>query len=212
MAISLVLADDHPLVHDGFELLCSREGDFRLLAKCQDGEEALQSVRRSLPDILVLETSLPKMDGFAVLREIRRDRLPTRAVILTAALDDEQALEALRLGVRGVVLKSMPTKLLAQCIRKVHAGGQWLEKQSAGRAIEKMLLREAGARRLANILTPREIEIARMVAQGQSNREISEKLLVREGTVKIHLHNVYKKLGIDNRVDLTLYAQKKGLV
>jgi two-component system nitrate/nitrite response regulator NarL len=212
MAISLVLADEHSLVHDGFEVLCSREGDFHLRARCHDGEEALQAVRRTLPDILVLETSLPKMDGFAVLREIRRERLPTRAVILTAALDDEQALEALRLGVRGVVLKNMPTNLLAQCIRKVHAGGQWLEKQSAGRAIEKMLLREAGGRRLANILTPREIEIARMVAQGQSNREISEKLLVREGTVKIHLHNVYKKLGIDSRVDLTLYAQKKGLV
>jgi DNA-binding NarL/FixJ family response regulator len=75
-----------------------------------------------------------------------------------------------------------------------------------------MLRREAGARRLANILTPREIETVRLVAEGQSNREIADKLGLQEGTVKIHLHNVYKKLGIDNRVDLTLYAQKKGLV
>jgi DNA-binding NarL/FixJ family response regulator len=75
-----------------------------------------------------------------------------------------------------------------------------------------MLLREAGARRLANLLTPREIETVRLVAEGQSNREIADKLGLQEGTVKIHLHNVYKKLGIDNRVDLTLYAQKKGLV
>jgi DNA-binding NarL/FixJ family response regulator len=105
----------------------------------------------------------------------------------------------------------MPSRLLVQCIHTVYGGGQWMEKQSLGQAFEKMLRREAGARRLATILTERETEIMCLVAKGMSNREISERLTIGEGTVKVHVHNIYAKLGVSNRVDLTLYAQKKGL-
>jgi DNA-binding NarL/FixJ family response regulator len=212
MTLTLVLADPHPVFLLGMEQMLATEPDMRVLAHCHTAEDTLKVVRQHRPDLLALDLPFPDRNGLHLLRELKRDSLPTRSVILTAALDDEQALEALKLGVQGVVLKSMPPHLLLQCLRKVHAGGQWLEKQSIGRAVEKMLLREAGARRLANILTPREIETVRLVAEGQSNREIADKLGLQEGTVKIHLHNVYKKLGIDNRVDLTLYAQKKGLV
>jgi DNA-binding NarL/FixJ family response regulator len=210
--IRLVVADSHPLVLDGLEFFCSQQKDMLPVARCMDGKEAVQAVRQHRPDILLLDVELPGMDGLAVLRQLRQDKIPTKAVLLTVALDDKQALEALRLGVRGVVLKTMTTNLLAQCIRKVHAGEQWLEKQSAGRAIEKMLLREAGARKLANILTSREIEVMEFVAKGLGNREIAARLTMGEGTVKTHLYNIYKKLGVNNRVDLTLYAQKKGLV
>jgi DNA-binding NarL/FixJ family response regulator len=212
MALSLVLADPHPVFLLGMEQMLASEPDLQVLASCTTADDTLQAVRRHRPDLLVLDLHFPDRHGLQILRELRRDSLPTRFVILTAALDDEQALEIMRLEVPGVILKSMPSHLLVQCLRKVHAGGQWLEKQSVGRAVEKMLRREAGARRLANILTPREIETVRLVAEGQSNREIADKLGLQEGTVKIHLHNVYKKLGIDNRVDLTLYAQKRGLV
>jgi DNA-binding NarL/FixJ family response regulator len=206
------LADPHPVFLLGMEQMLASEPDLQILARCTRGEEALQSVRRHRPDLMVLDLHFSDRHGLQLIRDLKGDSLATRFVILTAAIDDEQALEVLRLGVQGVVLKSMPPHLLVQCLRKVHAGGQWLEKQSIGRAVEKMLRREAGARRLANILTPREIETVRLVAEGQSNREIADKLGLQEGTVKIHLHNVYKKLGIDNRVDLTLYAQKRGLM
>jgi len=212
MALSLVLADPHPVFLLGMEQMLASEPDLQVVARCTNAEDTLQSVRRHRPDLLVLDLHLPDRHGLHLIRELRGEEFPTRPVILTATIDDEQALEALRLGVPGVVLKSMPSHLLVQCLRKVHAGGQWLEKHSIGRAVEKMLRREAGARRLATILTPREIEIVRLVAEGKSNREIADKLGLCEGTVKIHLHNVYKKLGIGNRVDLTLYAQKKGLV
>jgi DNA-binding NarL/FixJ family response regulator len=212
MALSVVLADPHHVFLLGMEQVLASEPDLQVLARCTTAEETLQSVRRHRPDLLVLDLHLPDRHGLQVIRDLKGDSLPTRFVILTAAIDDEQALEALRLEVQGVVLKNMPPHLLVQCLRKVHAGGQWLEKQSVGRAVEKMLRREAGARRLATILTPREIETVRLVAEGRSNREIAGKLGLQEGTVKIYLHNVYKKLGIDNRVDLTLYAQKRGLV
>jgi RNA polymerase sigma factor (sigma-70 family) len=151
------------------------------------------------------------MDGLAVLRELREAELPTRVVLLTAEVDEDHLLEAMRLGVGGVVLKELAVPLLIQCIRKVYAGDQWLERRSVSRAIEKMLQREAGAREIATILTPRETEIVRLVASGLRNKEIADKLAISEGTVKSHLHRSYEKLHVDSRVALLRYAQAKGL-
>jgi DNA-binding NarL/FixJ family response regulator len=155
---------------------------------------------------------MPGKTGLAILREIHEADLPTRVIVLTAAMDEDALIEAMRLGVSGVVLKEMTVPLLIQCIRKVSAGDQWLERGLIGRAIEKMLRREAGAREVAKILTPREIEIVRLAASGLRNKEIAESLAISEGTVKIHLHRSYEKLNIDNRIALLRYAQAKGLV
>ena len=212
MPISLVLADDHPIILDGLEMLFRAEQDFQVLARCVNGEETLQAVRHHRPDILILDIRMPGKDGLAVLREMKKDSLPTRAVLLTVGLDEDDLLEAIRLGVRGVVLKEMAPQMLVQCVRKVHAGEQWLEKRSVGRALEKMLLREAGERQVAGVLTPRELEIVRMVASGLRNKEIADSLSISEGTVKIHLHHIYEKLHLASRLELALYAQERGLV
>jgi DNA-binding NarL/FixJ family response regulator len=210
--IRLVLADDHPLILVGLEQLLSLEQDFTILARCGTGEETLKAVRQHRPDVLVLDIRMPGKDGLGVLRELHQEKLPTRVVILTAALDEDEVLEAIRLGVRGVVLKEMVPRLLVQCLRKVHAGGEWLERYSVGRALEKLLQREAGTQRLAEVLTTRELEIVRLVASGLHNREIAAKLSICEGTVKLHLHHIYEKLKLDGRLALTLYAQSQGLV
>lgn len=212
MPISLVLADDHPIILDGLEMLFRQEQDFQVLARCVNGEEAIQALRHHRPDILVLDIRMPGKDGLAVLRETKNDRLPTRTVLLTMGLDEDDLLEAIRLGVRGVVLKEMAPQMLVQCVRKVHAGEQWLETRSVSRALEKMLWREAGERQVAGILTPRELEIVRMVAAGLRNKEIADSLFISEGTVKIHLHHIYEKLNLAGRLELVLYAQDKGLV
>ena len=212
MSIGLVLADDHPIVLDGLEHLFRLEKDFKVLARCRDSEETLQAVRKHHPGVLILDLRTPGKGGLAVLREVKREKPPTRVVLLTGEMGEAEALEAIRLGVNGVVLKEMAPKLLVQAIRKVHAGGQWLEKRSFGRALETMLRREAGARQVAGVLTPRELEIIRLVASGLHNKEIAEKLTISEGTVKIHLHHIYEKLHVDGRLELTLYAQDKGLV
>jgi DNA-binding NarL/FixJ family response regulator len=212
MPIRLVLADDHPLILHGLELFLRQEADFEVLACCQDGLETLRAVRQLRPDILILDLLMPGKTGLAILREIHEADLPTRVIVLTAAMDEDALIEAMRLGVSGVVLKEMTVPLLIQCIRKVYAGDQWLERGLIGRAIEKMLRREAGAREVAKILTPREIEIVRLAASGLRNKEIAESLAISEGTVKIHLHRSYEKLNIDNRIALLRYAQAKGLV
>lgn len=212
MAITLVLTDSHPIFLLGLDQLFAGEADFQVLARCGSTEEALCSVRLHRPDILLIDVNLPDRSGLQLLADLSADGLPTRTVILSASLNDEQVLEALRLGVQGVVLKEMPPSLLLQCLRKVHAGGQWLEKKSVGHFLETVLRREAGARQLATVLTSREIEIVRLVAGGLSNHKIAEKLFVSEGTIKVHLHHIYHKLQVDNRVELTLLAQQKGLV
>jgi len=212
MPISVVLADDHPLVLDALENVFRLQEDIVVRARCGDGVEALRAVREHRPDVLVLDIRMPGMDGLALIRELKKEKLPTRVVLLTAALDEEEVLAAIRLGVKGVVLKEMAPRLLVQCVRTVHAGGDWLEKQSVRLALDKLLRREAGTRETGRILTPREIEIVHMVAGGLRNKEIAAKLHVNEGTVKLHLHHIYKKLGVNSRVALTLYAQDRGLV
>ena len=212
MPITLVLSDDHPLILNGLENLFRLEKDFKVVARCLDGEEAVKAVRKHKPDVLVLDIRMPGTDGLSLLRGMKKEKLSTRVVLLTGALDEDELAEAVRLGVRGLVLKEMAPKLLVQCIRQVHAGELWLEKRSVTSALEKLLQREAGQREVALLLTPREIEIVKQVAAGLRNIEIAKRLFISEGTVKMHLHNIYQKLGVDSRINLTRYAQGKGLV
>jgi DNA-binding NarL/FixJ family response regulator len=169
-------------------------------------------VRHYQPDVLILDIRMPGMDGLAVLRELRQEPCPTRVVVLTAGMEEHEVLEAIRLGVHGVVLKEMASHLLVQCVRKVHAGGQWLDRHSVSRALDTLLRHQDGMHDLAGLLTPREQEIVRLVTRGLRNKSVAETLGISEGTVKIHLHNIYKKLLIDSRLALTLYARSKGLV
>lgn len=211
MPITLVLADDHPLVLDGIEAVLESQPDMKVLARCADGEEALAAVRAHRPDVLVLDLRMPRMDGLTVLRQLNEREGHTKVVVLTAALSSEDVIEAVRLGVRGVVLKEMAPKMLVSCIRKVYEGGRWLEHASAGRALDQLIRRDAGERELARILTTRELDVVRCVAQGLRNKEIATRLGVNEGTVKIHLHNVYLKLGVDGRLALSVLLRDKGL-
>jgi len=212
MPITLVLADDHPIFLSGLEDLFRPEPDFQVLARCLEGQAALGAVRQLKPDVLILDLRMPKMDGLGVLREMQKEKLSTRVVVLTAVPDEDEVLEAIRLGVYGVVLKEMAPRLLVQCIRKVAAGEQWLEKRSVSLALEKLLKRETATRQIAKVLTPREIEIVRMVADGLRNKVIAERLYLSEGTVKVHLHHIYEKLKVDSRLQLARYARDEGLV
>ena len=209
-AIRLVLADDHPIILAGLERLFSLETDFAILARAKNGDEALRFVRQFRPDILLLDLRMPGKDGLAVLREMNREKSPTRAVILTA-VDGDDVLEAIQLGVRGLVLKDMAPKLLVQCIREVHAGGKWLDRDSATHAVDKLLARETSMQAFTRTLTPRELDVACMIAKGMHNKAVADKLSITEGTAKLHLHHVYQKLNVDGRMGLMRYLQSRGL-
>jgi DNA-binding NarL/FixJ family response regulator len=209
--IRIVLADDHVIVLDGLEQLFRLEPEFEVVARSTTAEAAVKAVQEHRPDVLVLDLVMPGHDGMWVLRELSELNLPTRTVLLTAHVEENRLVEAIRLGVWGVVLKEMAPRMLMECVRKVYAGEKWLEQQSVTRAIERMQKRESEIDRLTRLLTPRELEIVRLASEGLRNKEIGERLSITEGTVKIHLHNIYEKLGVTGRSQLILYATKHGL-
>jgi DNA-binding NarL/FixJ family response regulator len=211
MPIRLTLADDHPVVLQGLQRLFETEHEFSVIACCGGGDGALESVRRARPDVLVLDLRMPGRSGLDVLRAMAAEKLPCRSVLLTAAITDDDIVEAVRLGVNGIIMKESPPDALVECVRRVARGEQSIEQDTLAKAFGRVLRREAATREAANTLTPREIELVRMVAQGLRNRVIAERLAISEGTVKIHLHNVYEKLGIDGRLELMLWAQEQGV-
>ncbi len=196
--IKLVLVDDHPLVLQGLVQVLSLEPDLEIIATCQDGAAAVPLIREQRPDVAVVDGRLPGLDGLGIVRALKDDAGPTRFVLLTATIDPRNALAAMNSGVRGVVFKDMPVDQLVACIRAVHAGGTW---QPAGVAPPT---EDTG-------LTARESEIVRMIADGLRNKEIAAQLGISEGTVKVHLHRIYEKLGVDGRVELIFWAQTHRL-
>jgi DNA-binding NarL/FixJ family response regulator len=212
MTISLVLADDHPLILDGLECLCSKEDDLQILARCSNGKDALAATRRLRPDVLLLDLHMPGMGGVEVVRALQEEGLETRVIILTSGLDEREVLECMRLRIPGIVLKEMATHLILQSIRKVAAGDIWVEKNSFNRALEVLLRREAGLQNLKVRLSDRETEVMTLCVQGLSNGDIASRLYVSEGTVKTHLHNVYRKLGLGTRAELVQFARHNGVI
>ena len=210
MTIRLVIADDHPVVLDGLANLFAHERDFEVVARARNGDEALQAIRQFAPDVLVLDLRMPGKDGVAVLREMKRIGLVAKVVLLTA-MENEDVLDAIKLGVCGVVMKDMALRLLVECVRIVHGGGRWIEKSAANRAVDQLLRRESGIRTMAKNLTPREAQVARMVADGMPSKHVAGRLAITEGTAKLHLHHIYSKLNLRGRVALVRYMQRHGL-
>lgn len=192
----LVLCDDHPLILGGLSTLITAEPDFSIAATAEDGEQALNVMRRHLPDIALIDISMPRINGIALLQQIDREGWPIKAVLLSASISDSQILEAIAAGVAGIVLKDEAPATLVQCLRTVARGGRWLPPHLVVPAINRGRARDITP--LA-ALTPRERQVAELVAKGKANREVAAALSISEGTVKIHLHTIYSKLEVDNR-------------
>jgi DNA-binding NarL/FixJ family response regulator len=209
--VRVVVADDHAIVLGGLQRLFDSQPDFTVEATCRDGQQALAAVREHRPDVLVLDMRMPARTGLDVLRDLAASGPACRTVLLTAAITDDEVIDAVRLGALGIVLKESDPETLLGCVRKVHAGQQWIDRETMSRAFGRAVQREHASREVARVLTPREAQIAALVAEGLRNRAIGERLSISEGTVKIHLHNIYEKLGVQGRLELVLWAQQHGL-
>jgi DNA-binding NarL/FixJ family response regulator len=210
---SILIAGEQPLFLDGLAALLHRQPDFRVVARCTDDAEIVRQIRELAPDLTVLDVDLPRRDGLKVVRGIVEAGSDTKLVLFTSEADEDTLLEAVRLGVRGVLLKTIAPDVVIQCIHQVRAGGFWLEKQMTTMALRKMVRREAAARHLAaSGLTPRELEIARLAGQGLQTLGIGTTLHISPATVKIHLHQIYRKLGLSGRIALMVYARDHHLV
>src|SRR6266576_3412230 len=198
--IRVLLADDHAIFRDGLRKLLDSDEDIIIVGEAQNGAECIKLLAKLKPDILLLDLRMPDKDGLAVLEEVNFDTLPTRVVVLTAAEDDRDVVRAMRLGARGVVLKQSATDLLVKSIHRVHAGEIWLDNRMTAEVMKAFSKSsEAGPRREKPLLSDR-------------NKEIGEKLFISEQTVKNHLHNIFDKLGVSDRLELALYAIHHRLI
>ena len=212
-SIRVLVADDHAIFRDGLRKLLNCDQEITMVGEAQNGEEAIKLVAKLKPDVLLLDLRMPDRDGLAVLEEINFDTIPTRVVVLTAAEDDRDVIRAMRLGARGVVLKQSATELLIKSIHRVHAGEIWLDNRMTAEVLKAFSKSsEAGPRREKPLLSGREKEVVQLVAQGFRNKEIGEKLFISEQTVKNHVHNIFDKLGVSDRLELALYALHHRLI
>jgi len=208
----VMVADDHPIVLDGLAQLLAGNPEFEVVGLCKDGDEALSLIRKERPEIAVLDVRMPRADGIAILRAVVTEHIPTRVVLLTAQITDDEVVEAVHLGVAGMVLKETASRQLLQVLSKVAAGETSLDQKVVRRAVDKLLRARAGVTQAVRVLTNRELEIVRLVATGLRNKQIADQLSITEGTVKIHLHTIFEKLGVSSRVELSNYARERSLL
>jgi DNA-binding NarL/FixJ family response regulator len=214
--ISLVIADDHTIFRDGLHRLIDMEEEFQVIGEAADGAEAIAAVRQHQPDILLLDLAMPKTPGLEVLRELGQHRLSTRTVLLTAAIERRQIVEALQMGARGIVMKVSETQLLFKAIRAVVAGLYWVGIEPvadmAAYLRDQETLPAPTRARSSFGLTRRETEILGTIVAGLSNKEIAQKFTLSEDTVKHHLTNIFDKVRVSSRLELALFAINNRLI
>jgi two-component system nitrate/nitrite response regulator NarL len=215
--IRVLIADDHPIVRDGLKKLLSLEEDFQVVGEASDGCEVLDRVQELDPDVLLLDLRMPNLDGLSALQALQQTNKRTRVIVLTASEDKNEFVQAMKLGCSGIVLKQTAPELIVKSIRKVHGGEIWLDSHTTAAVMRQFAAPGeisgggSGKTRERSPLSQREREIVQLVAQGYKNKEMAEKMFISEQTVKNHLHNIFDKLGVSDRLELALYAIHKGL-
>ena len=203
----MVLADDHPIVLGALQALLQAEPGMEIVGAAPDGATALAMIRAHEPDMAVLDINMPKLGALDVLVALKADGLATRVVLFTGSATDEQVAIGVERGAWGLLLKDYAIDTLIACLRTVATGRRWLPEELVASAVQRAAERREADDRLERVLTAREYDIAGLVAQGLSNKHIARALAISEGTVKIHLHNTYEKLGGVNRTSLAVLMQ-----
>lgn len=203
--IRVLIADDHPIVRQGLEIVINSQPDMGLVGQAANGNEALTLLRELKPDVIVMDLKMPVMNGLVAIEEIKKSDPKTPILVLTSFTDDEMVISAIQMGVNGVILKDSPPEQLLNALRDVVHGEKYLDPSVAHKLMIK--IQQSVTPALPNhLLTNREIEVLKCLAQGMSNREIAYKLSISTRTVTTHVRNILDKLGLANRTQAALYA------
>jgi DNA-binding NarL/FixJ family response regulator len=208
--IRVVIADDHGIVRSGLRMLIERQNDMKVVAEAEDGVAALAVTQIERPDVAVLDVSMPLMTGLQAAREIRSHVPDTRVLLLSMHDDERYFLEGLEAGAAGYVLKRAADTDLIGAVRTVAGGRTFLSDDAQRTLMDEWL--EGGSTEPDDPLTPRELEVVKLIAEAFTNRQIAETLKLSEKTVESHRANVFSKLGMRDRVELVRYAIRRGLV
>jgi len=221
--IRVVIADDHPIVREGLTKLLNLEDDIEVVGEACDGRDLLDKLDELAPDVVLLDLRMPNLDGLGTLQTLQNtNNTRVKVIVLTASEDKNEFVQAMKLGCAGIVLKQTSADLIVKSIRKVYGGEIWLDSHTTAAVMRQFASAQepgqaggvggAGGRvRERSPLSAREREIVALVAQGFKNKEMAEKMFISEQTVKNHLHNIFDKLGVSDRLELALYAIHKGL-
>ena len=201
--IRVLVADDHPIILSGIDAIL-RDTPYRIVGKALDGLAVLNMVDSLRPDILILDERMPQMSGVEVLRRLSEQERAVPTVMLTGDIGGQRLIEALSLGVQGIVLKESAQDQLLTCLDEVVRGGRWIEPSLLHEALDLKMRPDGGDRTILATLSPREKTIAELVSRGLRNREIAMQLSLTEGTVKVYLHRIYERLGVASRTELAL--------
>ncbi|PIY50827.1 MAG: DNA-binding response regulator [Armatimonadetes bacterium CG_4_10_14_3_um_filter_66_18] len=202
-ALRVLVADDHPVVREGLAALINRRPDMAVVAEASTGQEAVEQFLLHRPDVALLDLRMPEMDGVEVIAAIREQVPTARLVVLTTYADEEDIHRSLRAGARGYLLKDAPRDELLDCVRAVHDGQT---------VIPPAIALKLASRLRATELTPRELDVLRLLATGQSNKQIAAALFIAEGTVKTHVNALLRKLEAADRTGVVTLALKRGLL
>ena len=208
MSLRLIIADDHWVVLHGLSALARLEDDLEVVTTCVDGAEVLEALERFRPDVLVMDCTMPRLGGIEAFAEMAERGIRVPTVLLSAGFDDDVLLRGVQLGVQGFVLKEAAASALLDAVRTVGGGGRWMAPELAARAVA--LATGTDTEDPLSDLTERERDVAIRVVEGLSNKKVASALGISESTVKLHLHRVYRKLDVSNRVQLNLLAQEQG--
>jgi len=208
----VLLVDDHELVRQGIAAMLNGAPDVQVVAEARTGREALEVARRELPDVVLMDVRMPDMDGLEATRKLKEERPRTAVVMLTMHDNPTYLRDAVRAGAAGYLLKDVSKEELVDAIRQVSSGGAFIESQMLKGMLSEMKPTSSGVSPAAKNLTKREREILALVAEGMSNREIAERLVLSPETVKSHVAAILEKLNVSDRTQAAIYAVRNGLV
>lgn len=209
--IRILIADDHAIVREGLRALIATEPGLELVAEASDGMEAVSKAHTLKPDVILLDMMMPRLDGIGAITEIKKDSPDAKILVLTSFVDDEKVFAAIKSGALGYLLKDSSPQDLLRAIRSTYEGEAYLHPTIASKLIRELKQPATDKPKTESPLTGREVEILQFVAQGLTNDEIAEKLVVSERTVRTHVSNILAKLQLANRTQAALYALKEGL-
>jgi len=207
--VSVLIVDDHPVVREGLRNFLELQPDLEFAGEAADGVEALDKVGQLLPDVVLMDLVMPKMDGITTIRHIRDLSPSTRILVLTSFSEDDKVFPAVKAGAHGYLMKDIRPAELAEAIRSVHCGEPSLHPEIAKKLMHQ--LAEGEEAETKEELTLRETEVLRLIAGGHSNKEIASALYISEKTVKTHVSNILQKLHLADRTQAALYAVRQKI-